>query len=350
MFGNKYNVSNDNSVVASGLDSQGVVSQIENVPSTGDVLSYNSSGNLEWIPDSGSGLLSSNNTWTGTNTYTQPITTSKVTNNLDIEIESVTGEMNLNASNSIFLNPGSGAVGLLSANPRLIFGQTNPPIIRSTSSTDTSYIDIPRFPGPQTDEFITSITSQSIAGNKQFTNYCPSSLIAPTTADHLCNKSYVDSVAGGTKATMIARKTSENTINTTTLTTLSSYFTIALTTITQSYSVASSDLTISINSSGILTFNNTSGSAKDVRILLDFGFWTNATVPQNLLMRWSHNTGVSWRFLYASSVASIYQKEAFIQYYSIPVGTTNTQIQVQNNTNAGQTFSITSLQLSVDEL
>lgn len=296
-----------------------------------------------------SDLLAENNTWTGTNEYTQPITTSKVTNNSNIAIESVSGEVDIDAGSSIYLNPGSGALALVSASPRFIFGQTNPPIIRSVAGTDTNFIDIPRVSGFVTDTFVTSLVDQDIDGIKTF-NACPLSTVAPTVGDHLCNKTYVDSIASGPKATMVARKTSENTVNNTSLTSTSVYYSASLSTITQSYSAPSSDLTITINSSGIINFNNTSGSTKDVRILLDFGFWTSATTAQTLSMRWSHDTGVTWKFFYSSSAASVYQKESWIQYYSIPAGSTNTQIQIQTSTSSGISFSITSLQVSVDEL
>lgn len=233
------------------------------------------------------------------------------------------------------------------------FDQSNPITIIAQSSGGTNpNIEIPRT-SIDPDIFITANSDQNIVGNKIFNTVCPSSTIAPTVGDHLCNKTYVDSVAGGgggSKAFLIARKTSENTVNNTTLTLASTMYSATLTTITQSYAFSSSDLSITIGTSGIVNFNNTSGSAKNVMILLDFGFWTNATAPQTLLMRWSHNTGVTWKFFYSSSITSIYQKEMWIQYYSIPAGSTNTQIQLQNSTGAGVVFSITSLQLSVQEL
>ena len=180
--------SNANTVVSGNLITNNIVSasattdiHIGGALTTGDIRLGNSGGAtnvaLNWGGSSNSGNLSFQGgslTLAGTGNYNQ---TSGATYQTNISTNQSTGELAIGTAGAR-----SGAININTG------GTSIAPVNISSATNDNAPITIGS----------TASSTQTCAMNGITTfSKIPSCAVAPTTADHLCNKTYVDSVSGG---------------------------------------------------------------------------------------------------------------------------------------------------------
>lgn len=235
----------------------------------------------------------------------------------------------------------------------ITMGYSNPLILRTGMSNPpiSTILSIPRI-NNVFDIMLTGGSDQNITGDKIFTTVCPSSTVAPTVGDHLCNKTYVDSVAGGgggSAKIMLARKTDEASTNNTTLTSSATYYAVTIANVAEVYN---STTDVSIDSAGIITLNNTSGSTKYYKISWKLQWSISTTATSNMYAYWNIDSGVIFRFRQLTQGANPQSLSWDSDYvYSVPASTSNTaQLYVRNSSSAGTQFGIYAIVITVTEL